>query len=75
MIIIPIKWLFHWEYTQHFQTNPYLELILIESDSAMEISKGGPKGGDHMWRFPKIRGKPQNNWFQYVSILKLSNFG
>ena len=22
MIIIPIKWLFHWEYTQHFQTNP-----------------------------------------------------
>ena len=24
LIIIPIKWLFHWEYTQHFQTNPYL---------------------------------------------------
>ena len=23
MIIIPIKWLFHWEYTQHFQTNPF----------------------------------------------------
>ena len=23
MIIIPIKWLFHWKYTQHFQTNPY----------------------------------------------------
>ena len=23
MIIIPIKWLFHWEYTQHFQTNPH----------------------------------------------------
>ena len=22
MILIPIKWLFHWEYTQHFQTNP-----------------------------------------------------
>ena len=22
MIIIPIEWLFHWEYTQHFQTNP-----------------------------------------------------
>ena len=21
LIIIPIKWLFHWEYTQHFQTN------------------------------------------------------
>ena len=24
LIIIPIKWLFHWEYTQHFQTNPNL---------------------------------------------------
>ena len=24
LIIIPIKWLFHWEYTQHFQTNPYV---------------------------------------------------
>ena len=23
LIIIPIKWLFHWEYTQHFQTNPF----------------------------------------------------
>ena len=23
LIIIPIKWLFHWEYTQHFQANPY----------------------------------------------------
>ena len=23
LIIIPIKWLFHWEYTQHFQTNPH----------------------------------------------------
>ena len=27
LIIIPIKWLFHWEYTQHFQTNPYLGAI------------------------------------------------
>jgi hypothetical protein len=26
LIIIPIKWLFHWEYTQHFQTN----LMLLE---------------------------------------------
>ena len=25
LIIIPIKWLFHWEYTQHFQTNPLQE--------------------------------------------------
>ena len=25
LMIIPIKWLFHWEYTQHFQTNPHQE--------------------------------------------------
>ena len=24
LIIIPIKLLFHWEYTQHFQTYPYV---------------------------------------------------
>ena len=24
LIIIPIKWLFHWECTQHFQTNPHV---------------------------------------------------
>ena len=28
LIIIPIKWLFHWEYTQHFQTNPCCLTIL-----------------------------------------------
>ena len=31
----PKKWLFHWEYTQHFQTNPYkdnLETTAQESD-------------------------------------------
>ena len=27
LIIIPIKWLFHWEYTQHFQTNPLVFFI------------------------------------------------
>ena len=25
LIIIPIKWLFHWEYSQHFQTHPYVK--------------------------------------------------
>ena len=23
LIIIPMKWLFHWEYIPYFQTNPY----------------------------------------------------
>ena len=31
LIIIPIKWLFHWEYTQHFQTNPDFQLGLSEN--------------------------------------------
>ena len=29
LIIIPIKWLFHWEYTQHFQTNPIMLTALF----------------------------------------------
>ena len=28
LIIIPIKWLFHWEYTQHFQVQTHLEGML-----------------------------------------------
>ena len=28
MIIIPTKWLFHWEYSQHFQTYPYFAKAL-----------------------------------------------
>ena len=34
LIIIPSKWLLHWEYTQHFQTNPY--------DHIPEASRGKP---------------------------------
>ena len=29
MIIIHIKWLFHWEYTQHFQTNPVPNIFML----------------------------------------------
>ena len=29
LIIIPTKWLFHWEYTQHFQTYPYHDVQLL----------------------------------------------
>ena len=24
------KWLFHWEYTQHFQTNPYYSMAFLQ---------------------------------------------
>ena len=39
LITIPIKWLFHWEYTQHFQTNPSLgiEAKKIRLESLVEI--------------------------------------
>ena len=39
MIIIPIKWLFHWEYTQHFQTNPNDEIVFGTDQSP--ISSNG----------------------------------
>ena len=39
LIIIPIKWLFHWEYTQHFQTNPFRShldtYLLVSHDEHM----------------------------------------
>ena len=35
LIIIPIKWLFHWEYTQHFQTNPYIHIIYDSDEAAI----------------------------------------
>ena len=45
LILIPIKWLFHWEYTQHFQTNPYdLYWSFLEGDSHR---KGRSEG--HWW--------------------------
>ena len=52
MIIIPIKWLFHWEYTQHFQTNPHVGSIsaakihgVLRCHQAMGQAKGEARGG------------------------------
>ena len=36
LIIIPIKWLFHWEYTQHFQTNPHVKCWCMLQSFAMK---------------------------------------
>ena len=48
LIIIPIKWLFHWEYTQHFQTDPNHQQnyeLAIQSET-----KGGPRSSlDAFW--------------------------
>ena len=45
MIIVPIKWLFHWEYTQHFQTNPYGQSIEIVEALARSHCQIGPQHG------------------------------
>ena len=41
------KWLFHWEYTQHFQTNPYLSLEFVNHCGAhtKRRSSGGSDSG------------------------------
>ena len=44
MIIIPIKWLFHWEYTQHFQTNPCFFLGCRGTQSAFKTLGQGRAG-------------------------------
>ena len=33
------KWLFHWEYTQHFQTNPYVCLFVSRRYPFSQIRK------------------------------------
>ena len=51
LIIIPIKWLFHWEYTQHFQTNPYRAVAQVRKKWKLQkIFKGsfGELNGDRL---------------------------
>ena len=35
------KWLFHWEYTQHFQTNPFGELQKLDT-AQLQMRDWGP---------------------------------
>jgi len=35
------KWLFHWEYTQHFQTNPYIYIVQLWPPYLGPLSLGG----------------------------------
>ena len=60
MIIIPIKWLFHWEYTQHFQTSPkkkwpelaiWFAHIWGRKRHPSERGQGGPGGEFDCWAF------------------------
>jgi len=44
LIIIPIKWLFHWEYTQHFQTNPVGSPQNWDKDTPGRRSRDGKPG-------------------------------
>ena len=63
MIIIPIKWLFHWEYTQHFQTNP---CMYVRHRHKSPASRPRPTAGRlrFRWRYrrrPLAPGAPQGH--------------
>ena len=64
LIIIPIKWLFHWEYTQHFRTNPYSSSILFYKVRGLPVKKVGswsPINGGltlYRWKFFEVAAKP-----------------
>ena len=44
LIIIPIKWLFHWEYTQHFQTYPSIIFLPINLQTYPPVDQWLGKG-------------------------------
>ena len=47
MIIIPIKWLFHWEYIPYFQTNPYFIMPRYASMVCSDPRNRVPNGAGH----------------------------
>ena len=74
LIIIPIKWLFHWEYTQHFQTNPYTHLydqgMSVATSRRCELCKGlGPTRPSERWCGNHIVGSMDISWHIYVYML------
>ena len=42
------KWLFHWEYTQHFQTNPFEDVVDEDEDEDEDDDGGDDDDDDHM---------------------------
>ena len=80
LIIIPIKWLFHWEYTQHFQTNPYVDgktlifwlsnhHLLLATPRGFFDDQGSPYGGFTMWNHVEILWNPKISWTLIFSHL------
>ena len=51
LIIIPIKWLFYWEYTQHFQTNPYV-FSKSKSRASPSYPRDAPCAAPKRLKFP-----------------------
>ena len=51
LIIIPIKWLFHWEYTQHFQTNP--DYQRWTKDEELQSCRRRPPKCHHRWSWDR----------------------
>ena len=65
------KWLFHWEYTQHFQTNPYMWGVFRRDQSVwcFEQSKPSlswPQKKKHL-SLRKFKAFPQVNILQHPS--------
>ena len=64
---IPIKWLFHWEYTQHFQTNPYGSCsILLCSGSCLSDAGVHELPFFWLWKFHGYNG--YNFWVRRGSL-------
>ena len=64
LIIIHIKWLFHCEYTQHFQTNPYHPpfLDLKISQSGKGSAAKCPRPLPHGWLFCGAAATAPSQW-------------
>ena len=57
------KWLFHWEYTQHFQTNPFISMVTVGSPwvephlQLWELWAAPGAAGWRAWNPSSCRGK------------------
>ena len=76
MIIIPIKWLFHWEYTQHFQTKPHVLTSISLCSGPQVCANSIPRSiymahnscGTHSWMTSCQRGTPGAKEKKYEEV-------
>ena len=78
LIIIPFKWLFHWESTQHFQTNPYVDIVdgwFIPKKSALRKSpwRNEPSAEpSRLLPHPPILIPSMTGWWMSLPLWKIS---